>query len=353
MTLYLLLALSWLLVGLTLLLLRLVGERDPERQWQCLLAAAAVPFLLFPLIRVCNLLLGQMVPLLAGLDTLWPLAAMTAGGGAMAAVRGLRLLCRERALLARCQPAEAVVAATRLHRLQALSQKAGLRRVPQLLLYPGGANVCTLGVRRPAIVLSGHLLPILDAEEFEAVLAHEVAHLRQRDYVFRWVGLLARSVLFYLPPFSIAWRVFTAAREQRADRLTVSYTGDPLAFAAALIKAWQFRPIPIGAVGLLEASGTLEARVRRLLDPTPPPRPFWRSSISAGLLIGGLLVVQVTVEGGTHTLLARLSPEVAAWEACCDPKVSVVPHCPAPRRSFLASATMVGSRLSPGATWTS
>lgn len=352
---YVLIGLSWILVTLAGLILWLVKEREPERQWRLLLAAAAAPFVLFPVASVCSLLLEKAVARFPLVDSLWPLALLTGSGAAVALVRSVVVFRRQRALLAPCQPPEPAIAKALHDHVSRLSRAAGLRRVPRVLVYPRGAHVCALGIRRPTIVVSRDLLTILGDEELEAVLGHEVAHLRQWDYILNWLGLIVRSTLFFLPPCSLGWRVLSEVRERRADRLAVSYTGNPLALAAALIKVWQRRPArlaPAGALGFLEQSGNLEARVRRLIEPDPPPGPVWRASLSAGFLLAGLVFVHATVEGGTH-LLARLSPEVAAWEQCCDPKVSPFPHCVAPRRIFLARHTTDGSSTGTANPWTS
>ena len=233
-----------------------------------------------------------------------------------------------------------------------------LRHVPHtgVLVSPRGADVCALGTRQPVIVISRDLLTVLGAEEIEAVLSHEVAHLRRGDYLLNWLGLLTRWVFFYLPPWSIGWRVWADARERRADRLATTYTGTPLALAAALITVWQSRPVRpmmVGAPGLLDHTGHLEARIRRLIEPTPSPRPRWRGSASLALLLGGFLLLHTSVEAGTH-LLARVSPGMGGWEQCCDPKVSPFPHCEPPRRVFFTPSTIIGSSIDPcpGA-WTS
>lgn len=356
MTLYLLIGLSWVLVALAVLVLWLVKEREPESQWRLLALAAAAPFVLFPVAAACGFFLEKAVALVPLLDSVWPLAALTGGGAAVGMVRSIVILGRQRTLLASCRLPEPTLAKELHDHLRRLSRAAGLHRVPRVLLYPRGAYICALGGRRPTIVISRDLLTILGDEELEAVLGHEVAHLRQRDYLLNWLGLIARSVLFFLPPWSVAWPVLAEARERRADRLAASYTANPLALGAALIKVWQHSPqrvVTVGALSFLERAGDLEARVRRLLEPTPPTRPVWRSWLSTGLLAGGLLFVQTTVEGGTH-FLARVSPEIAAWEQCCDSKVSPFPHCEPPRRVFLGDGTIACSRRPEGdGTWTS
>ena len=93
-----------------------------------------------------------------------------------------------------------------------------------------------------------------------------------------------------------------------------------------------------GAVGVLAPRGCLEARIRRLLEPAPIRRPVRRATLMGVVLVGGLVLAQTTVEGATH-LFARVSAAAAEWEACCDPELSAVPHCAAPRPNFLPVAT--------------
>jgi Zn-dependent protease with chaperone function len=356
MTLYVLIGLAWVMVLLASLTLRVLREREPEQQWRLLLLAAAAPFLLYPVTTVCRALLGQVAARIPLLDTPWLLVALAGIGAVVALGRSAAIVRRQRALLAACARPEPDTAARLETHLRRLSRAAGLRQVPRVLLYPRGAYVCALGVRRPTIVLSRGLLTSLGDEEVEAVLGHEVAHVRQRDYLLNWLGVLVRSALFFVPPGPLAWRVLAEVRERRADRLAARYSGNPLALATALIKVWRHgaaRPLAAWAPGFLERAGDLEARVRRLLDPEPPARGLWRSSLGAGVLIGSFLVLQTTVEGGTH-LMARVSPALAAWERCCDPKVSPVPHCAVPPRASLPIDTIACSMASErGAMWTS
>jgi Zn-dependent protease with chaperone function len=346
MTLYLVIGLSWFLVGLAVLVLRLVKERDPETQWRVLLFAAATPFGLFPLASVCRLAIERASALVPGLDSPWPLALVAGAGGILALLRATLIARRQRALLLSCRRPDPEVAGRLSRAVTALGRAAGLRRPPRILVYPRGGSVCALGFRRPTIVLSGELLRVLTDDELRAVLAHEIAHVRRGDYRLNWLGVVLRSALFYLPPWSVGWGALAETRERDADRLATRLTGDPLALAAALIKVWRHTPagiMPAGAVGMLARGGSLEARIRRLLEPEPPRRPFWRVSLTGLVLVGGLALAQTTVEGGTH-LLARVSPAAADWEACCDPALSPLPHCAPPRRVFVSDSTIGCSR---------
>lgn len=346
MTLYFLIGLSWFLVGLALLALRVANEREPEAQWRLLMVAAATPFVLFPLASVCRVALEQLSMLVPALDSLWPLVTVTGAGTVVAVGRIIFIRRGQRALLASCQPPEPEVAAVLSGHLTELSRTAGLRQPPRVAIYRRSASVCVLGFRQPTIVISRDLLTVLGDQELRAVLAHEVAHVRRHDYLLNWLGVVLRSAVFYLPPWPVAWQTLAEVREHRADRLAATYTADPLPLASALIKVWRYTPRRLAAgwaVGALARHGRLEARIRRLLEPEPPRRPFWRTAVAGVVLGGGLLLARTTVEGGTH-LLARVSPAVADWEACCDPEVSPFPHCVPPRRVFLPCPTTGCSR---------
>jgi Zn-dependent protease with chaperone function len=352
MTLYLLIGLSWVVVGLAGVLLWLVREREPDARWRVLLVAAATPFLLLPLASVCRLAIERAAALMPALDSPWPLAAVTALGAGVAAVRAVVIGRRQRMLLAACRAPDPAVASGLTRCVAELSRTAGLGRAPRVLVCPRGASACVLGVRRPTIVVSRELLAVLSAEELRAVLAHEVAHVRRRDHLLNWLGVVLRSALFYLPPWSVAWSTLADAREHHADRLAARYTGDPLALAAALVKVWRHAPAPaaaVGAVGMLARPGRLEARVRRLLAPERPPRPFWRAPLTGIVLVGGLVLAQTTVEGGSH-LLAHAHPAAGDRETCCAPAGSPSPHCLPPPHVFLGiSTTSRSSPPSPGA----
>ncbi len=349
MTIYLLIGLSWGLVGLALLVLRLLDEREPTRAWRLLLGAAAAPFIVGPLAGGCGALMAQVASLVPVLGSPWPLGALAGVGMVLGSGRVWLVWRRERAILAACRAPASERAVAAQEGLRRLSEAAGLHRLPRLLVYPRGAYVCALGLRRPAIVVSENLLRSLDEEEIEAILAHEVAHLCRRDYVRNWLGLLARAALFFLPAGILSgWR-FAEARERQADDLAVAYTGKPLALAAALVAVWQRRAeglelgVPTGLVG---DAGGFEGRVRRLLDPHPAPAPRWRASLSVSLLAVGILLAQTAVDGGAHAL-ARVDSTIALAETCCDASVSPLPHCVPSRRIFSTASTMACSTVAP------
>jgi beta-lactamase regulating signal transducer with metallopeptidase domain len=91
-----------------------------------------------------------------------------------------------------------------------------------------------IGVIRPLVLLPAAWAAEMPLELLEAVIAHEVAHLRRHDL---WVNLVQRIVetlLFYHPAVWWLSRRLRIEREMCADELAVAATGEPLHYAQAL-----------------------------------------------------------------------------------------------------------------------
>ena len=85
----------------------------------------------------------------------------------------------------------------------------------------------------PAVVVSSWLLEHLDAPEWRAVVAHELAHLRDGDRLVRWTGCWLLGASRLIPGSQAAWRRLEAATEAIADEAAEFVVGDPAALASA------------------------------------------------------------------------------------------------------------------------
>ncbi len=130
----------------------------------------------------------------------------------------------------------------------------------------------TTGLLRPRILISSWFIDSLDREELEAVIAHEVAHIKRRDNFINSLAALAKDILFFLPSSYPAWHSYLREREKACDDLTVSITERPLALASALLKVGKVRAqnglvariADPSSLSLSRANSTLQERVKRL-----------------------------------------------------------------------------------------
>ena len=180
-------------------------------------------------------------------------------------------------------------------------QSTGERLAAQLRLDVGFRIVesalvdapSVIGTMRPIIFLPVTALTGLAPHQIEALIAHELAHIRRRDYAVNIAQTVAEALLFFHPA---VWWISARIRQERehcCDDVAVEICGEPVDYAAALaeLAAWRSRDL---ALSVSAADGPLLARVRRVLRaPTEDaPRPSGGLAVLAlGLLVAAGAVV--------------------------------------------------------------
>lgn len=193
---------------------------------------------------------------------------------------------RVRRLLRACTPVQD--AQTSLQ-LREIARRMGLSRLPRLLESKGGAPFL-VGLFAPAIVLPGALLtaPFCD---LEAVLSHELAHLKRRDLV--WNALLwpVGALLWSHPLVWIARRFLTLETESACDEMVLGSTRiSPRSYGALLLNTMNTYQTPLTA-GVADGSGALKTRLARLNQTPKRPRRVFKIAFVASL--GGACAASV------------------------------------------------------------
>jgi beta-lactamase regulating signal transducer with metallopeptidase domain len=210
-----------------------------------------------------------------GLTDLAPLAwgGLLAGALVVAVLTVLRIRRFRRVLrLATEAPSDLTTRAAEL------AGGVGLRRAPPVLLLP--ARIPPMlwpGRRGPLLLMPADLLPELSDEERDALLVHELAHVRRRDHWVRWLELAVTVVFWWYP---VAWwvrRALRRAEERCCDEWVLRVMpGSARAYAQGLLKSLDFvagepDPLPAGASGAGPVRD-LEARLKEILVMEPKPQ---------------------------------------------------------------------------------
>ncbi|MDX9975550.1 MAG: M56 family metallopeptidase, partial [FCB group bacterium] len=133
-----------------------------------------------------------------------------------------------------------------------------------------------IGVLRPIVIFPAAVAAGMPPAHLDAILAHELAHIRRYDYWVNLLQLLVEALLFFNPAVWWINRRIRIEREACCDALAASATGFPVAYATAL--ADLAGRLNIGAAQpVLAATGNddkhvLLDRVKRLLVPGYRPR---------------------------------------------------------------------------------
>jgi uncharacterized protein (TIGR03435 family) len=178
-----------------------------------------------------------------------------------------------------------------------LAGRLGLDRVIRIVEFPHVDVPMVIGCLRPIVVLPIAAMSQLNAAQVEAILAHELAHVRRHDYLVNLMQTLAETLLFYHPA---VWWLSARIRDERencCDDIAVALCGDPVVYAAALAELEEWRS---GELTLVAAAtgGSLLNRVRRIL----------RIEVSEDSRTSSwtiLLVVIAVVSGATLNLFAQ------------------------------------------------
>ncbi|MYH08696.1 MAG: M56 family metallopeptidase [Gemmatimonadales bacterium] len=140
------------------------------------------------------------------------------------------------------------------------------------------------------------LLQSLKPTEMRWIIAHELAHVRRRDHLVRWLEWLACTVFWWNPVAWWARRRLRAAGEVCCDALVVRVFGcAPRAYAQALVRAIEVvrtnptPPLPAfaSAADCGHRTRLLEGRLRRIINHEPAVQlsPLLRLGLRCGLAV--------------------------------------------------------------------
>lgn len=281
------------IVGAVAALLLALLRGAPARWRYAGCAASLLVCLALPLAQCLNLapddaeFTGELPPLLAQLPAL--VTAWALGAGLMLARLALGLAWVGRARR-RSTPAPAEWQV----RLDALARRLGLRRAVGLRLLPELPGPVTLGLLKPSVLLPAALLSRMPADLLEALLAHELAHVRRSDYLANLLQSVVEALLFFHP---VVWWLSARMRAERelvADEISAELLGPHdggrrLAEALHALSELQTQPLP--GVALAARGGDLLARIERLLAPRPQATG-WKLALPALLIAATSFVVQ-------------------------------------------------------------
>lgn len=254
--------------------------------------------------------------LLPCMDAIWLLGvvllAVRAAGGWWQ-LRGLKL----RASTA--VPAEVHVAFERLKRKYALSRGVLLRMSDEVI------SPMVFGVWRTVVLVPLGAVAQLTPEQMEAVLAHELAHVRRWDYLVNLMQTVTECLFFFHP---VVWWISHRVRDFRevcCDEAAAQTCADPAIYAAALLQMEEqrFRQ-PQLAMALNGNGGTLLQRVRQVMGEKAMEQRQMSGirMMTAGLALVGLYAVPHVA----HSMKMEIKPKAAvAPIAQAAPYVAVQP----------------------------
>jgi len=206
-----------------------------------------------------------------------------------------------------------------VERAARLSRRMGIDRPVRLIESAAAAVPATVGWLRPVILLPVSLATRLSQAEIEAILAHELAHVRRHDYVINIAQSVIEALLFYHPAVHWVSRRIREERENCCDDAVVELFEDPLTYARALTNVEVFRAESL-RLGLASNGGSLMSRIERLLNGPSAHhgshgRAWALSTAVATSLLGAVAALAVACAGADRTQEPSAEAPAAAVSA--------------------------------------
>jgi beta-lactamase regulating signal transducer with metallopeptidase domain len=167
-----------------------------------------------------------------------------------------------------------------------------------------------IGWLRPVVLLPFSALTGLSAAQLEAVIAHELAHIKRYDAFVNLFQVGVESVLFYHPAVWWLSKRIRAERENCCDDAAIAACGSPLEYARALTLMEEWRATP--AMAMAANHGPLTSRVRRLIGASTTGSGMRTAGLAAGAFC---LTVAVVAANGFFGVARATTPRFGVNEA--------------------------------------
>ena len=161
-----------------------------------------------------------------------------------------------------------------------LQRRVGIKRAIRFCQCNGLDVPAVIGWFRPVVLLPMTVLTGLSHAQLEAVIVHELAHIKRWDYFVNLFQIVAETLLFYHPAVWWVSRRIRLERENCCDDTAVRLCGNVVDYARALTYMEGGRTAP--SLVMAASGSPLAARVMRLLG----TRKSGGNVLNAGLTIG-------------------------------------------------------------------
>ena len=191
--------------------------------------------------------------------------------------------------------------------VERLSQRLHLKRSVEIAKSTLVQVPTVVGFFKPLILLPASSLSGLTAAELEAILLHELAHLKRYDDVLVLFQSFVETLLFFHPAVWWFSSVASSERENCCDDLATKAIGSPAPLASALLSLANQNNLT--AQSLSATGGNVTQRIRRLavVAPAKTGASRWLSSLFS-LLVIGLIVVYA---GSANSSVAETTTSVS------------------------------------------
>jgi beta-lactamase regulating signal transducer with metallopeptidase domain/ribosomal protein L32E len=117
-----------------------------------------------------------------------------------------------------------------------VSARMGIKKTVTLWVSEWVHSPVTIGYLKPVILMPLTIISHLTPQQVEAVLLHELAHIRRHDYLVNLLIHFIQAVLYFNPFVKLFIKTIEKEREKSCDEIVMQFRYDPHSYAEALLK---------------------------------------------------------------------------------------------------------------------
>jgi len=164
----------------------------------------------------------------------------------------------------------------------------GIKQKVRIYLSEIVHSPITIGFLKPVILVPIASINHLTPQQLEAVILHELAHIKRHDYILNIVLSIIELGLFFNPFTRLITKSISKERENSCDDWVLQYQYSPSMYAEALLRIAVLQKSPALAMHAVKAKGELLSRVQRMVH-QKDSRFSYRHQLLALLLMTGIL----------------------------------------------------------------
>jgi beta-lactamase regulating signal transducer with metallopeptidase domain len=152
-----------------------------------------------------------------------------------------------RRIAATIHDASPALAGRELEALRRIESLSGLTKPTRLLLSPASLEPGIFGIFRPTLLWPARITEHLEDAHLDAILAHELCHVRRRDNLTAALHMLVSAVFWFHPLVWFLGARLLAERERACDEAVLHLSSQPRLYAESILKVCEFcleSPLP-------------------------------------------------------------------------------------------------------------
>lgn len=174
-----------------------------------------------------------------------------------------------------------------------------------------------IGFLKPVVLVPLGMLANLPAAQVEAILLHELAHIRRRDYLINLVQIFCENVFFFNPAVWWICKLIREEREHCCDDLAISVMQSKTSFIHALVSFQEFNlSRPAFEVAFSKKRNHLLDRIKRIVNNNNKPldameKLFVTFSLAAAIALSAATAPETAVKHVKIPAMREYRPEAA------------------------------------------